>query len=193
MEGIETILRLVREHPAAQSLGLVALLVTSLSYQARTTRGIALRQAVGSFFWTAHMLLLGAWTGGLLNALGLLRGAVYSQRDGRRWASAPAWPWLFGALCVGAAAFAGLVQGEGPRLLLSATAQCIGCHALWTRHVLRARLLLVPTSLLWLVYDALSGSIPGTLCEVFSQLSLHLALARDLRARRLCGCGPGPA
>ena len=193
MEGIETILRMVREHPAAQSLGLVALLATSLSYQARTTRGIALRQAVGSFFWTAHLLLLGAWTGGLLNALGLLRGAVYSQRDGRRWASAAAWPWFFGALCVGAAAFAGLVQNEGPRLLLSATAQCIGCHALWTRRVLRARLLLVPTSLLWLVYDALSGSLPGVVCEICSQVSLWLALARDLRPRRARGNGAGRA
>ena len=183
MEAIEPIVRLVREHPVAQALGLVALLVTCLSYQARTTRGIALRQAIGSFFWTAHMLLLGAWTGGLLNALGLLRGAVYSQRDGRRWASAPAWPWVFGALCVGAAAFAGLVQGEGPRLLLSATAQCVGCHALWTRHVLRARLLLVLTSLLWLVYDALSGSIPGTVCEIVSQLSLYVAIARDVRTK----------
>ena len=55
------IVRLVSEHPVAQGLGLVALVVTCLSYQARTTRGIALRQAVGSLFWTTHLLLLGAW------------------------------------------------------------------------------------------------------------------------------------
>ena len=77
------IARLVAEHPVAQAVGLVALCITVLSYQARTTRGIALRQAAGSFFWTAHLLLLGAWTGGLLNALGLARGAVYSQRGAR--------------------------------------------------------------------------------------------------------------
>ena len=170
---------LVSEHPVAQAVGLVALCITVLSYQARTTRGIALRQAAGSFFWTTHLLLLGAWTGGLLNALGLARGAVYSQRGARAWASRPFWPWLFGALCVGAAAFAGLAQGEGPRLLLSATAQCIGCYALWTPRVRRARLLLLLVSLLWLAYDALSGSLPGTVCEIFSEASILLALARN--------------
>ena len=185
------IVRLVSEHPVAQGVGLVALVVTCLSYQARTTRGIALRQAVGSLFWTTHLLLLGAWTGGLLNLLGLVRGSVYSQRGERAWASRPFWPWLFGALCVGAAAWAGLAQGEGPRLLLSAAAQCLGCYALWTFRVRLARLLLVVVSLLWLVYDVLAGSIPGTLCEVLSQISLYVAIARDARrARRAEGVAP---
>ena len=143
--------------------------------------GQAERQAVGSLFWTTHLLLLGAWTGGLLNLLGLVRGSVYSQRGARAWASRPFWPWLFGALCVGAAAWAGLAQGEGPRLLLSAAAQCLGCYALWTFRVRLARLLLVVVSLLWLVYDVLAGSIPGTLCEVLSQISLYVAIARDAR------------
>jgi thiamine biosynthesis lipoprotein len=178
------IVRLVLEHPVAQGLGLIALILTCLSYQARTTRGIALRQAVASFFWTTHLLLLGAWTGGLLNLLGLARGSVYSQRGARAWASRPLWPWLFGALCVAAAFWSGLVQGEGPRLLLSTAAQCLGCYALWTVRVRLARLLLVVVSLLWLVYDVLSGSIPGTACEVFSQISLYIAIARDLGKMR---------
>lgn len=177
------IVRLVVEHPVAQGLGLVALAVTCLSYQARTTRGIALRQAVGSFFWTAHLLLLGAWTGGLLNLLGLARGCVYSQRGERAWASRPFWPWLFGALCVTAAVWAGVAQGEGPRLLLSTAAQCIGCYALWTPRVRLARFLLAAASLMWLAYDALSGSIPGTACEVFSQVSIAIAIVRDFRRR----------
>ena len=180
------IVRLVSEHPVAQGLGLVALVVTCLSYQARTTRGIALRQAVGAFFWTVHLLLLGAWTGGLLNLLGLVRGSVYSQRGEHRWASRPFWPWLFGALCLSAAVWAGLAQGEGPRLLLSTVAQCLACYALWTPRVRLARFLLVVVSLLWLVYDMLSGSIPGTACEIFSQVSLAVAIVRDnlLQSRR---------
>ena len=96
-------------------------------------------------------------------------------------ASRPFWPWLFGALCVAAAVWSGLVQGEGPRLLLSTAAQCLGCYALWTPRVRLARFLLVAVSLLWLAYDALSGSIPGTACEVLSQVSLYIAIARDLR------------
>ena len=181
------IVRLVSEHPVAQGLGLVALVVTCLSYQARTTRGIALRQTVAAFFWTVHMLLIGAWTGGLLNFLGLVRSCIYSQHGARAWASRPFWPWLFGALCVASAVWSGLMQGEGPRLMRSTGAQCLGCYALWTVRVRLARLLLVVVSLLWLAYDALSGSIPGTLCEVFSQLSLYIAIARDFRR------GPAPS
>ena len=181
------IVRLVAEHPLAQAIGLVALLATCLSYQARTTRGIALRQAVGSFFWSAHLLCLGAWTGGLLNLLNVARGAVYSQRGTRRWASRPWWPWLFGALCLGAAAWSGLSRGEGPRLLLSPAAQCLGCYALWTPRVRLARWILVVASLLWLLYDALSGSIPGTVCEIFSQVSLAIAIYRNRAPHRRDG------
>lgn len=176
------IVRIISEHPAAQAVGFVALCVTVMSYQARTTRGIAFRQAVGSLFWTAHLILLGAWTGGLLNLLGMARSAVYSQRGVRPWASRACWPWVFGALCVGAAAWAGLAQGEGPRLLLSAAAQCLACHSLWITRVRRSRALLLAGSFLWLAYDALSGSIPGTLCELFSEVSICVAMARDRRA-----------
>ena len=181
---LSEIARLVAEHPVAQAVGLIALCLTVMSYQAKTTRGIALRQAAGSFFWTAHLLLLGAWTGGLLNLLGLARGSVYSQRGVRAWASRPFWPWLFAALCAVAAAWAGLAQGEGPRLLLSLVAQCLGCYALWTPRVRRARVLLLFTSFLWLAYDALSGSIPGTACELFSEVSICIAIARDFRDPR---------
>lgn len=93
-------------------------------------------------------------------------------------ASARGWPWAFGLLCVGAAAWAGIVQGEGPKLLLSCGAQCLSCHALWTANVAWARLLLVLSCALWLAYDALSGSIPGVLCEAGSLLSLLVVLSK---------------
>lgn len=177
------IARLAAEHPVGQALGLVALVLTCLSYQARTTRAIALRQTVAAFFWTVHMLLLGAWSGCLLNFLGLVRSGVYSQRGERPWASRPFWPWLFGVLCVSAAVWSGLAQGEGPRLLFPTAAQCLACYALWTVRVRFARFLLVAVSLCWLAYDVLSGSIPGTVCEVFSQISLYIAIVRDFRFR----------
>ena len=176
--------RLVAEHPIAQANGLAALVVTCWSYLARETRGIALRQGAANCLWTAHLLMLGAWTGGLMTLLGAGRDAVYSQRGIRGWASARGWPWAFGLLCVGAAAWAGIVQGEGPKLLLSCGAQCLSCHALWTANVARARLLLVLSCALWLAYDALSGSLPGVLCEAGSLLSLLVVLSKR-RVRQL--------
>lgn len=168
--------RLVSEHPIAQALGLAALVVTCVSYLARETRSIALRQGVANCFWTAHLLMLGAWAGGLMTLLGAFRDTVYSQRGVRNWSSARGWPWAFGVLCIGSAVWAGMVQGEGPKLLLSCGAQCLSCHALWIANVVRARLLLVLSCALWLAYDALSGSIPGVLCEAGSLGSLLVVL-----------------
>ena len=173
---------LVLAHPVEQGAGLVALVVTCLAYQARTTRGIALRLAVSSFFWTAHLFLLGAWSGGLLNLIALARGSVYSQRGERGWASHPFWPWLFWGLCIVAAAWAGLVKREGPRILFSTMAQSICCYALWTSRVLFARYLLVLASLFWLGHDVLAGSIPGAVCESLSLVSLLVAIVRDIVA-----------
>ena len=178
---METVLaelsRLTVAHPVAQAIGLAALVATCLSYLARETRRIALRQGVASCLWTAHLLMLGAWTGGLMTLLGVARGAVYSQRGVSGWASARIWPWAFGALCVTGAAWAGMAQGEGPKLLLSCGAQCIGCYALWTSNVSRSRRLLVLACILWLSYDALSGSLPGVVCEAASLGSLVVAMS----------------
>ena len=184
---METVLaelsRLTVAHPVAQAIGLAALVATCLSYLARETRGIALRQGVASCLWTAHLLMLGAWTGGLMTLLGAARGAVYSQRGVSGWASARGWPWAFGALCVTGAAWAGMAQGEGSKILLSCGAQCIGCYALWTSNVSRSRRLLVLACILWLSYDALSGSLPGVVCEAASLGSLVVAMFAEQRGQ----------
>ncbi len=59
---LSEIARLVSEHPVAQAVGLVALCITVLSYQARTTRGIALRH--GGVLEMLGVYVLYLWTRG---------------------------------------------------------------------------------------------------------------------------------
>lgn len=171
--------RLALANPLAQTVGFAGLALTVSSYFARATRRIAMRQAVASLFWVAHMLLLGAWTGAVVSASSCVRGAVYSRRGVKGWASHPAWPWLFGVLCAGLAAAFGLAKGEGPRLVLAVTAQGIASCALWTANVARTRALMALYSALLLFYNLLFCSIPGSTCAVANIVAIAAATLRD--------------
>lgn len=175
--------RLASAHPLAQAVGFAGLAITVSSYFARVTRRVALRQAVASLFWVAHMLLLGAWTGAVVSASSCLRGTVYSRRGVKAWASHPAWPWFFGVLCAGLAAGFGLAKGEGPRLALAVASQAIASHALWTANISRTRALMALYSFLLLFYNLLFGSIPGSACAVANIVAIAAATIRDRKWR----------
>ena len=175
--------QLAAANPLAQAVGFIGLAITVSSYFARVTRRIALQQAVASMFWVAHMLLLGAWTGAVVSASSCIRGMVYSRRGVKAWASHPAWPWLFGVMCAGLAAWFGLARGEGPRLALAVAAQGIASHALWTANVSRTRALMALYSFLLLFYNLLFGSIPGSTCAVANIVAIVAAAFRDKAQR----------
>lgn len=175
----ETLRGLIVANPVAQAIGLVAMIACCWSYQGRTPRIIVFRQTIAAMLWTAHMLLLGAWAGGLINFIGGIRNIVYLRVPGgeSRTLRSP-WPWVFLLLCVGGAAWAGLGQGEGARCLLSMVAQGIACFIYWNAPARTIRALCILASALWLVYDVLAGSIPGTICEIINQISLYVAVWR---------------
>ena len=64
-----------------QFLGLVAVVLGFLTYQMRTPRQLLLIQAVTCIVFCAHYFLIGATSGLVLNAVGVVRNIVYYNRD----------------------------------------------------------------------------------------------------------------
>ncbi len=168
----------------AQILGLLAMTVAFLSFQQKTQKVIAVYQMVSAIFWTLHFLLLGAYTGCLLNVIGVARDAVFTQRDTKRWASHVGWFYGTVALCALVYLLTFTAFGTEPTLprlileLLPVIGMAASTAALRRKEARHVRLLSLISSPLWLVYDFINGSIGGTVTEVVSILSIGIGMYR---------------
>ena len=61
----------------AQIIGIVAMVITCLSFQCKEKKNVLLFQLTGSAFFTINFFLLDAFSGALLNAIGIFRAIVF--------------------------------------------------------------------------------------------------------------------
>ena len=142
----------------AQILGLIGSLLAFTAVQTGSRRKIIGLQLVCCVLWVVQYVLLGAWTGVLINLLGLARGVVCAYND-RPWARSRLWLALFLACC-GAAP---LLSWDGPYCLLLGAAMML-------------------TSPPVFAYNLIAGSYTGAAIEVAAFCSFALAVWRfDLR------------
>ena len=138
----------------AQVLGLVGSLISFTSVQTGSRKKILLLQLLCCVLWIVQYSLLGAWTGVLINLLGLARGTVCSFND-RPWASSRWW------------------------LVL---AMMLTTVALWSRNMRLTRLLFLLNSPPVFLYNLIAGSYTSAAIEVAAFCSFVLAVWRfDIR------------
>lgn len=156
-----------------QLIGGVALVCVVLAYQAETRQRIMYLQFAGSLLFATHFLLLGAMTGAALNLVAALRAFVFAKYKHQKRPLTPLITiiGLFVIVC-------GLTW-EGPRSLLPMIAMVASSIGFWQLHTQRIRWMVSATSSpLWLIYNVLSGSIPGIATEVLNMVSALVGLWR---------------
>lgn len=73
-----------------QLLGLIPSVIAFTSLQTGDRKRILLLMVLCDFMWLAHYMLLGAYTGVMINVVGLLR-AVLSYNNDKKWAESRGW------------------------------------------------------------------------------------------------------
>lgn len=163
-----------------QALGLIPSVIALTSLQSGSRKRILILQLVCCSMWVAHYALLGAWTGVVINLLGLLRAAVCSCNH-RKWASSRLWLVFFLA-CY---AISPLLTWDGPHCLLLGLAMMLTTVALWTHNMRVTRLLFLCNSPLILVYNFIARSYSCAAIEAVALISFMIAVWRfDIRPRR---------
>ena len=161
----------------AQVLGLIGSLISFTSVQTGSRRKILLLQLLCCVLWIVQYGLLGAWTGVLINLLGLARGTVCAFND-RPWASSRWWLVLF-LVCYGVSP---LLTWDGPYCLLLGLAMMLTTVALWSRNMRLTRLLFLLNSPPVFLYNLIAGSYTSAAIEVAAFCSFVLAVWRfDIR------------
>ena len=152
------------------------------SFQAPSLRWIIRLQIVGYAFLAAHFLLLAAWTGAAMTAIGIVRLAVAFgaiRNDGLRRLYPLFFPLIWGACAL---------TWQGPESLLPAIGYTLGTAAVIQTVLMRTRLLYLAAHPFWLAYNVSVGSFGGICMEVVNIASSTTAIVRQRRQDRTAAC-----
>lgn len=173
----------------AQILGIVAMAFNILSYQRKSRMGAITFQLVGGLLFSIHFFMLGAFVGGILNAVAFIRAIVFLNKEKLH---ADHICWLVGFTLVYIASyiltFTFFSKEPTPVNFIIELLPVIGMIATTisfrysdAKTIRKYGLISSPS---WLVYNIASGSIGAIACEVFSLCSIVIGIVRfDLKRK----------
>ncbi|MBE6556447.1 MAG: YgjV family protein [Ruminococcaceae bacterium] len=161
--------------------GAGALVSLFMLYQQKTRRGMLLAKLSADVLWSAHYLCLGAFAGMIPNAVGIFRECIFVKRKTNRWAAHAIWPVLFILLNWGL----GLRTFSSWYDLLPITASSFVTLSLWIDRPQLTKLISIPVSCAFLIYDLVIGSYIGALNEGLAILSIALFFIRSKKEKRM--------
>ena len=150
-----------------QFLGVAAMLVSFFIYQQSSRGRMVFLKLVTDVLWASHFLLIGGLTGALTNVMALFRETVYYNKN-KKWARSVWWLILFILLFASAAA----LTWKGPVSLLPSCASIIATVAYWQNDQMRAKILLVPTTVCMFFYNLYALSYSGVINEIIGIISM---------------------
>ena len=173
----------------AQGIGIVAMAMNIFSYQMKSKKGIIAMQFFGTMLFSVSFFMLGAFTGGFLNFIGMLRSAVFLNGEKLN-AKHPLWFVAFEAAYVTSYVLTFAVFGVEPTAvnfvleflpLVGMTATTISFRMSEGRHIRALGLVSSPS---WLVYNIFNRALGGSICEIVSLVSIVVGILRyDLKRK----------
>ncbi|MBE7035314.1 MAG: YgjV family protein [Ruminococcaceae bacterium] len=163
----------------AQILGIAAFCFSVLTYQQNTHKRIVAMQLLAGTCFTIHFYLLSAYTGALLNAIGVIRSLVYICKD-KKWASSNLWIVFFSMVSTAACMY----TWEGPLSLLPTLGMIFTSIAFGINNPKKTRLFSCGSSPLWLVYNLVNRSYGGVLTEGVAIVSILVGMLRFDRKQK---------
>ncbi|MBQ4517074.1 MAG: YgjV family protein [Clostridia bacterium] len=162
-----------------QGIGIVAFCLAVWSFQQNEHKKIVLFQLLANLCFATNYFMIGAYTGALLNTIGLARSIVFIFKD-KKWAASNWWLVFFSLVC----AAVGIYTWEGPLTLLPMSAMILTTIAFGINNPKITRLLSFPSSPLWLVYNVVKLSWGGVLTECFNMGSIIIGMLRFDRSKK---------
>ncbi len=167
----------------AQIIGIIAMVFNISSYQFKEQKRVIACQLIGSGLFSIHFFMLGAYIGGLLNAIALVRAIVFLRKDIFKTERIE---WLIGFIVVYVLSYVLTFTVFGKEFnvlnafievlpVVGMTAMTIAFRSKSTKVTRLAGLVSSPS---WLVYNIVNFAIGAICCEVFSLISIIVGLIR---------------
>lgn len=158
----------------AQLFGLGAMSSLFLIYQQNSRRKMLFCKLFADVCWVIHYLCLGGFAGMIPNAVGIFREIVFINRKDKKWAACVVWP-IFFILLNWALGFRTFHSWYN---LLPIVASTFVTVSLWIDNPKLTKLITIPISTAFLIYDIIIGSYIGIINETVSIFSIALYFIR---------------
>ena len=172
-----------------QAIGIVAMAFNILSYQSKSARGVIAMQFFGASLFAASYLMIGAYVGGILNAIAAIRALLFYFKDKTKVDRVGWLPVFIGVyLLVYAATFLFVIKQPRPVDFAIEILPVIGM--IFTTLAYRysdaaiIRRLSTGSVVSWLIYNIISFSLGGIICEVISIASIIIGMLRLDRGKK---------
>ncbi len=168
---------------AAQIIGIVAMAFNILAYQFKKRESVIVCHLFGSTLFAISFFMLGAFTGGILNAVDTVRGVIFYDKKKLN-ADHPAWIAGFIVIYVLSYIATFTVFSKDFTLfnalieilpVVGLTAMTLGYSKDNSRSI---RLMGLISSPSWLIYNVATVAIGAIICEVLSLISIVLGIVR---------------
>lgn len=119
-------------------------------------------------FWVLHYLCLGGTAGVIPNGVGIFRELIFINRKDKRWASSVIWPIIFVVInwILGFSTF------DSAYNILPIAASTFVTVSLWIDNPKLTKLISLPVSVAFMVYDVHIGSYVGVVNESIAIISI---------------------
>lgn len=156
-----------------QGLGALGIIAGIISFQCKKHKWILFFRTLNEFLFGVQYLLLGAYTGMMMNFIGCVRNIIFSNNVAKNRKNTVA-VLIFSGIFV----LFGILTWAGPKSILIMVAKVLTSLAYGNKNTTVVRTVVLITSSCWLIYNSFVGSYAGILCEIFTLGSLILGIIR---------------
>ena len=173
----------------AQVIGIVAMLINILSFQQKKGNGIIAMQLFGGLLFAINFFMLGAYSGGLLNAVAVIRAILFLKKDKFKTDHLFWLPIFVAVYLMAFVATFTIFHKEFTFLnalleilpVIGMTASTVAFRLGEGKLIRRYSLI---SSVVWLIYNIVSLSIGAICCEAFSIVSIFVGMYRFDREKK---------
>lgn len=160
--------------------GTGAMVSLFLIYQQKSRKNMLLCKLSADIFWIIHYLLLGATAGIIPNFTGIFRELVFINRKTKKWAKTPLWCVFFILLNF----TLGIISFKEWYDILPIIASSFVTVSLWIDNPNLTKLITLPVSSSFLIYNSFVSSYIGMINESISILSIIIYFIKKTKEEK---------
>ena len=172
-------------YAVAQIIGFIGVGTGILIYSGRTRAHILICKFISDVLWFVNYVMIGAYTGALLNLIAMARETVFYNRGVKRWASHRIWLYVFILLTFLSPMFEWIKLGGFSWLpLLPATGSVLAVISFYSASPRVMRYFGFASQIFWLTYGIMLVNVSSVVCGSLTVISAVIGMVREARAKR---------
>ncbi len=156
-----------------QVIGYIGLSCSVIAFQCKEHKKVMIFRTLNEMFFAVQYFFLESYTGVAMNLIGSARNMIFARRVEKE-KSTTMWQILFSIIFI----VMGLITSKGLISIMVIIAKVVTTIAYSMKNTKYIRLLTLPTSICWLIYNIACNSSAGILCEAFTICSIITSIIR---------------